>query len=159
MSSSSRNSAGVPCSSTSAVTDAPPTCSTPSTRRADVGQIVGSSALGSAGGLEGWWSASTSPCRGPAGGAFLLIGLHPLRRAHAEQLQAVREHDPGRLVDPGAGAVDVGDLVVALRTDPAGVVPALVGAGEVLQVAGDPVRCPQLGSGCHAPWELAQRSQ
>src|SRR5689334_8759807 len=102
----------------------------PSTRRAEDGQIAASSALASAGGADALPSGSTSACRGPAGCAEGGMGLHPLRRADTEQLQAVGEHDPGGLVDPRARAVDVLDGLVALRNDAALVVPAVVGRGE-----------------------------
>ena len=133
-------------------TATPPTCSTPSTRvrrgrpdrrvervevgrgrptRVRLGQHVGVPRTGRVGGSR--------------------HRLHPLRGGDAEQVQAVGQHDPGRLVQPQPGAVDVGDLVVALRDDPALVVPAVVGAGEVLEVARDAVRRAQLGRAAPPP--------
>ena len=63
--------------------------------------------------------------------------LHPLGRADAEQPQPVGQHDAGRLDQPQAGAVQVGDLLVAAGQHPAGVVEPVVGAGELLEVARD----------------------
>src|SRR3954452_12207483 len=125
-SSSSRKRAGVPCSAASSARDVPPRCTPPPTRRAEPGQIAGSSALGSIGALERCGSGSTSPCRGPAGRAFLDNVLQPLGGAAAEQAEPVGQHDAGRVVEPRPGAVHVGDLVVALRDDPALVVPPVI---------------------------------
>ena len=63
----------------------------------------------------------------------------------AEQAQAVGQHDAGGVVEPEPGAVQVGDLLVALGTHAALVVPLVGPAGEVLEVARDPVRLAQPG--------------
>ena len=54
-------------------------------------------------------------------------------------------------------AVQVGDRLVAQRDDPAVVVPAVVEAGELLEVAGDAVRLAQLGRLGDDARELAER--
>ena len=53
----------------------------------------------------------------------------------------------------------VAGLLVAARQHPAGVVEAVVGAGELLEVARDPVRLAQLGGGLDHPRELGERAQ
>ena len=60
---------------------------------------------------------------------------HPLRRADAEDAQTVGEDLAGRLAQRQPGGVQIGRLLVALRQHPAGAVEAVVGAGEVLEVA------------------------
>ena len=50
-------------------------------------------------------------------------------------------------------------LLVAARQDPAGVVEPVVGAGQLLEVAGDPVRLAQLGRRGDHPRELAERPE
>ena len=64
---------GVPNSAARSRTSSPPTVSTPAARRAVPGQISGSRALRSWGGVGGCSAGSTSACRGPAGWATRLM--------------------------------------------------------------------------------------
>src|SRR5674476_1597930 len=55
----------------------------------------------------------------------------PLRSRHAKQAKAIGQDDPGGLVEPQPGAMQVGDLLAGLaRADPTVVVPLVVAAGE-----------------------------
>ena len=64
---------------------------------------------------------------------------------------AVAAHNQSR------AGVSVGRLLVAARQHPARVVEPVVGAGQLLEVPGDPVRLAQLGRGGDDPRELAER--
>src|SRR5450631_2170342 len=89
--------------------------------------------------------------------AILLRGcaqLHPLRCAHAEQIETVREHDAGGRTQPQTGPRDVGDGVVALRYHTADVVETVINPGEFFEVARNPMRLAQLSRACDYPWEF-----
>ena len=99
-----------------------------------------------------WMSA----CSGPAGcalrphirsGALTPSTARPLASTWRA---AAHSHSRARC--------SVGGLLVAHRQHPAGVVELVVGAGQLLQVAGDPVRLAQLGRGGDDRGELAERA-
>src|SRR5688572_26416108 len=92
-------------------------------------------------------------------GASAVIGSHPFRRRYAEQVQSVGEHLACGVVQPQAGAVEVGDRFLAQRGDAAGVIPAVVGPGNDLEVAGHPVGFPQLRGLGHDGGVAAQVGQ
>src|SRR5450759_14131 len=69
----------------------------------------------------------------------------PLRGRYPKQAKTVGQNDPGGLIKPEAGAVQIGDLLAGLaRPDPAVVIPLVVSAGEVLEIARDAMRLAQL---------------
>src|SRR3954452_3398345 len=151
--------AGVPWRSASARTSTSPSRSTPSCRSVPSGQICGSIAPRSAGGSGSrWLSGAVSPCIAPAGCALTACS-HPLRRRDAEQLQTVGEDDPRRLDEPQPRAGQRRRRLVPQREHAAGVVEAVVGAGQLLEVTGDAVRLAQLRRAGDDARELAQRAE
>ena len=105
---------------------------------------------------------------GPAQGA---VGVRPAGRVGGgHDVTSARGRRPragtGRWrAPPGSrrraepGPVQVAGLLVAARQHPAAVVEAVVGAGQLLEVARDAVRLAQLGGGLDDPRELGERPQ
>ena len=69
------------------------------------------------------------------------------------------KHDPRGLDQPEPGAGQIGRRLVTHRQHAAGVVEPVVGAGELLEVARDPMRLAQLGGARDDPRELPERAE
>src|ERR1017187_1238891 len=84
----------------------------------------------------------------------------PLRGRYPEQAKAIGQDDPGGLIEPEPGAVQVGDLLGGLtRADPAVVIPLVVATGEIFEITRHSMRLEQSGRLGDGPWEVTQDRQ
>src|SRR5690606_1158018 len=93
------------------------------------------------------------------GGAGVALMSHPFGGRDAEQAEAVAQHLTCRVVEGEPGAMHGLDRFVAERDHATRTVPAVIRAGELLEVARDPVRLAQLDRLQGDAGELGERAE